>query len=140
MCRAMIGIEFDVVDHDIEGPMKIPNPTDGHYWFYEGFRGWWMFDADTCHELEALHGSDLSPKVMEKFIAGHVYIIDLTSMTQRRRGTDGGRVRQILRSKLDSINLLGLAGIKGQDIVDTIRSREEFQVSAMHTTTSHQLN
>lgn len=115
LCRTEIGIEFNFQEHDILGVTRLPTSSDdGYYWFYEGFRGWWLYDADTNREIEGAY-SRLETQV-EKFIAGFMYIIDISNMIQQRK--DGqGRARKICRAKLNELeNILGVSGLKGKDV------------------------
>lgn len=112
LCRREIGIEFNFKEHDIIGPVRMPKSKDGFYWFYEGFRGWWLYDADTCGEIEDTYQRGVH--TVEKFMAGAFYVIDLMNMIQRRKDGDG-KSRKICRATLEVGNILGMAGIKGKD-------------------------
>lgn len=118
MCRAEIGNEFNFQEHQILGTIKLPSSSDGYYWFYEGFRGWWLYDADTNRELEQAYRQGRT--TIEKFIAGGTYIIDLIHMAQKRRDDDHGRARKICRATLNLENILGMAGLKGQDFREAL--------------------
>lgn len=123
LCRAEIGDEFNFQEHELLGTIKVPSSQDGHYWFYEGYRGWWMFDADTNREIEEVYRR--GDTRLEKYIAGGVYIIDLASMNQRRQDDPGGRARKICRATLQLNNILGMAGMKGQDFKEALEMMRE---------------
>lgn len=139
MCRAEIGDEFNFQEHDIVGPIRLPQPTTSsdaeddtssrdHYWFYEGFKGWWLYDAETNREIEQAHRRGLSS--LDKYIAGGVYVIDFEQMVQWRKD-DGpnGRRRRIIRATLDLENIIGMAGLKGEafnEALDMMRENEKF--------------
>jgi hypothetical protein len=91
VCRREIGHEFNFQGHEILGPIRAPTSDDGHYWFYEGFRGWWLYDAETNIELEASFRR--WERIVEKFIAGGPYVIDLERMVQVRIDDEHGRER-----------------------------------------------
>lgn len=112
LCRAEIGIEFNYQEHPIIGTVCLPTPNDGFYWFYEGFRGWWLYDAVTNRILEDAYQRDEA--LVDCFIAGYNYEIDLRSLTQRRKDGEG-RVRKIIRATLNQGNIIGMSGIKGRD-------------------------
>lgn len=112
LCRREIALDFDYQDHCIVGVARIPRSHQGYYWFYEGFRGWWLFDAETNNAIEDAYNQGTTH--LERFIAGHIYQIDLESMVQKRRDGDG-RTRKIRRDKLDLDNILGMGGIRGKD-------------------------
>ena len=117
-CRTEIGLEFNYQQHNIIGIQKIPHSRDGQYWFYEGFRGWWLYDADTHSKIEATFREGSTS--LEQFIAGYFYVIDLEKMEQRRK--DGfGRARKICRSDLKLDNIIGMAGLKGADFDETLK-------------------
>lgn len=122
MCRAEIGIEFNFKEHDLLGAIKLPQSNDGYYWFYEGYRGWWLYDPDTNRKLSDAYTNNRSK--VEVFLSGCVYILDLHSKTQYRQ--DGsGRVRKICRATLDLNDIIGMNGLKGPDIdemIDDLRS------------------
>ena len=80
LCRAEIGLEFNFQEHEILGTIKLPSSNNGHYWFYEGYRGWWLYDADTNRILEAAHQA--GQRSVEIFIAGGYYDVDLVYMRQ----------------------------------------------------------
>lgn len=112
LCRSEIGIEFNYQEHSILGTVRLPTSNNGFYWFYEGFRGWWLYDADTNRDLE--NALQRGESVLSVFIAGYHYEINLQMMTQRRKDGEG-RVRKITRAKLDLDNIIGMAGLKGED-------------------------
>lgn len=119
ICRREIGHEFNFQEHQVIGTIKAPTPSpDGHYWFYEGFRGWWLYDAETNQELEQAFRSG-QPQ-FQKYIAGGVYIIDFQHMLQRRQDDEHGRARRVCRATLQLENILGMAGLKGQDFKETL--------------------
>lgn len=117
LCRTEIGLEFNFQEHSILGTVKVPSSLNGYYWFYEGYRGWWMYDADTNRDLESAYQRG-EPK-LETFIAGGVYVIDIVNKVQRRKDEDG-RPRNICRATLELENILGMAGLKGQDFRETL--------------------
>lgn len=125
LCRREIPMDFDFKEHTLLGIARIPFSSTGYYWFYEGFRGWWLFDPDSNSAIEEAHTS--GQKTLERLIAGHYYVIDLEKMEQHRR--DGGRNRKICRETLELDNILGLAGIRGadfQEILSMMRSMNQF--------------
>lgn len=123
ICRSEIPHEFNFQEHDILGAIKAPTSRDGHYWFYEGYRGWWLYDAETNNELEEAFRRG-STRVV-KFIAGGPYVIDLRRMVQVRQDDEQGRARRIRRATLDLDNILGMAGLKGRDFGDTLQMLRE---------------
>ena len=128
LCRTEISIGFDTQEHSIIGVARLPTSSDGYYWFYEGARGWWLFDADTNSDIEDAFVNDR--KYVEKFIAGSIYSIDLDKMEQRRK--DGsGRARKLIRSTLKLENIVGMAGIRGEDfedLLDLMRSASDLPI------------
>lgn len=118
LCRAEISLEFNFRQHEVIGALQVPTASDdGFYWFYEGFRGWWLYDRDTNRAIEKAY-RDGSPS-LERFLAGTNYVIDLRNMCQK--AADGyGKVRKVLRSTLELDNILGLSGLKSQDINSSI--------------------
>lgn len=118
LCRDEIGHEFNYQEHAILGTIQAPTSADGYYWFYEGYRGWWLFDAETNREIEAAHQE--GTRSVLKFIAGGYYVIDLETMQQRRQDEEHGRTRRICRATLDLDNIIGMAGLKGQDFKDAL--------------------
>lgn len=118
LCRKEIGVEFNFQDHKIIGPTKIPSTKTGHYWFYEGFKGWWMYDADTNSQLE--ESFERGESSVTVFLAGHSYRIDLENKIQRRADGDG-RSRKILRSTIRDVDsILGLSGLRSDDFKDCL--------------------
>lgn len=119
LCRTEIGILFNFKEHEVLGPIRTPHSSSGYYWFYEGYRGWWLYDADTNRDLESafLRGE---PK-LEKFLAGCVYVIDMRNMTQQRQDGDG-RARKICRATLDLENILGIGGLKNKDFAGLLEN------------------
>lgn len=124
MCRSEIGIEFNYQEHSILGTVHLPTPNEGFYWFYEGFRGWWFYDADTNRRLEDAYKAGEAS--IECFIAGYNYDIDLRQMTQQRKDGEG-RVRKICRDTLDLSDIIGMAGIKGQDFDEIFEMMKRFR-------------
>lgn len=124
LCRHEIGVEFNFQDQRIIDVAHLPTSTDGYYWFFEGYQGWWLYDAETNREIEQAYKTN--EKRVEKMIVGSVYIIDLENNTQQRK--DGlGRLRKICRKTLELNNIKGMAGIKGQDfdsILDMMKTNE----------------
>lgn len=121
LCRYEIGIEFNFQEHDILGAARVPSSSDGYYWFYEGFRGWWLYDAETNNVIEETYKrfqSGGSP-ILERFIAGSVYIIDVLNMTQQKKDGEG-RSRRVCRQTLELENILGIAGLKGRDFTELL--------------------
>ena len=133
LCRAAIGNEFNFQEHNLIGTIKIPSSDDGHYWFYEGFRGWWLFDADTNRDIDAAYRR--GEERLEKYIAGGVYLIDLTNMTQRRLDEQSGRARSICRATLYLDDILGMAGLKGQDFRDVLEMMRTSETHALSLST-----
>jgi hypothetical protein len=123
ICRTEIGHEFNFQEHNILGAIKAPTSRDGHYWFYEGFRGWWLYDAETNNELEEAFTTGATR--VEKFIAGGPYVIDLTRMVQLRQDDPQARARRICRATLELDNILGMAGLKGSDFKDMLEMMRE---------------
>jgi len=117
LCRVEIGIEFNFQEHPILGVAQVPHSSDGHYWFYEGFRGWWLYDAETNREIE--EAFQRHQRTMEKFIAGYVYVIDIQNLNQKRKDGEG-RCRRICRATLDLENIIGMAGIRGSDFEELL--------------------
>lgn len=129
LCRSEIGIEFNFQYHNILGVARVPSSQNGYYWFYEGFRGWWLYDAETNRDIEEAFGK--GQQTLERFIAGYMYIIDLENKTQQRKEGDG-RSRKICRSELDQVNILGMSGIRDPDfneILDMMKSAENIEMS-----------
>ena len=93
----------------------MPLSSSGHYWFYEGFCGWWLYDADTNYDLEK--ASEQNEAQVEKLLAGHVYVLNLIEMTQYRK-YDESRKRKICRATLELNNILGIAGLRSRNIDD----------------------
>lgn len=112
LCRAEIDIEFNYRSHEILGAARLPSSRDGYYWFYEGYQGWWLYDADTTREIEQAY--QRGDAYIEKLVAGSVYTIDLQNMIQQRKDGEG-RKRKICREKLSLNNILGLSGLRGED-------------------------
>jgi len=123
MCRAEIGNEFNFQEHEILGTIKLPSSNDGNYWFYEGFRGWWLYDAESNRQIENAYQQ--RQHTVEIFTAGSFYVIDLIHMAQRRKNDEHGRVRRICRSNLDLENILGMAGLKGKDFQEALEMMKE---------------
>lgn len=133
LCRAEIGIEFNFQEHEILGTARVPTSSDGYYWFYEGFKGWWLYDAETNQKIEEAHSEYKTggPTTVERFIAGFIYTIDFQSMNQKRKEGDG-RERKICRATLELENILGMAGLKGKDIeelLDMMRTAQDQRIS-----------
>lgn len=119
ICRAEIGIEFNFMEHKILGVARVPTSSDGYYWFYEGYKGWWLYDAETNRELESAFQK--SEKSITKFIAGSIYSLSIENMVQQR--VDGeGRSRRMCRKTLDLENIIGMSGIKGEDFDDILET------------------
>ena len=119
LCRKEIGYEFNFQEHRILGTVKLPAASrDGFYWFYEGYQGWWLYDSDTNHDIESAYQRGES--VIERYIAGSVYTIDLENMTQQRKDEPEGRQRKVCRATLNMENILGMAGLKGKDFTDAL--------------------
>lgn len=117
LCRAEIGIEFNFREHPILGVARVPTSINGHYWYYEGYRGWWLYDADTNRHIEDAYQRGES--TLERFIAGSTYIIDVVNLVQQRKDQDG-RPRKICRATLELENILGMAGLKGRDFSEML--------------------
>ena len=121
LCRAEIDQDFEVGEFDLVGEAKFPaGSNDGYFWFYEGKRGWWLYDADTNKELEEAYQN--GGKRIEKLIAGQVYVITLRNLSQYQK-SDSSRSRKICRHTLDLDNILGLAGIRNDKLSEAIRRR-----------------
>lgn len=119
LCRQEIGYEFNFQEHSILGTVKLPAASpDGFYWFYEGYRGWWLYDSDTNRDIEDAY--QRGETTFEKFIAGSVYLIDLNNMIQQRKDEPEGRQRKVCRATLDMENILGMAGLKGKDFSEAL--------------------
>lgn len=121
LCRCEIGIEFNSQEHDILGAARVPSSFKGYYWFYEGYKGWWLYDAETNNEIERAYERLPSggPPILERFIAGSIYNIDVENMTQQRKDDDG-RKRRICRETLELENILGMAGLQGRDFTELL--------------------
>lgn len=108
------------------GAVRVPRSNTGFYWFYEGYQGWWLYDADTNRFLEDAYNR--GERRAERFIAGFVYTIDMDNLTQRQR--DGtGRSRKVRRDTIKLENILGIAGLMGAEISDALdymRGNEDF--------------
>lgn len=118
LCRRELPAEFNFKKMNVLGPIRVPTSKDGFYWFYKGYQGWWLYDADTNRELEEAHGNGLS--LINKLIAGHMYKLDLQSMTQQRQDGDGNP-RTMMRSKLSAVpNCLGIGGLRGDEIDEAV--------------------
>lgn len=119
ICRSEITQDFWFNQHQIIGATRIPTATqDGKYWFYEAYDGWWMYDPETAKEIEQAY--QMGNTKHEQLIAGFIYCIDYEKMVQRRR--DGySRSRKIRRATLNLENIKGVAGIKNNDLLSTIK-------------------
>jgi len=117
LCRVEIGVEFNFQEHPIVGVAQVPYSANGHYWFYEGYKGWWLYDAETNREIEEAY--QRQQQEIEKFIAGYIYVIDIRNLIQRRKGGDG-RSRKICRATLDLENINGMAGLRGHDFEELL--------------------
>lgn len=126
LCRRDIPIKFNFKQHEILSPTRVPSAKDGFYWLYEGSRGWWLYDADTAHELEKAH--EEGSTTINRLTAGHMYKMNLQSMTQQRESGAGG-ARKMRRAKLSSVtNVLGMGGLRSDEmnvILDLLKSTEE---------------
>lgn len=118
LCRTEIGLEFNFQEHEVLGALQVPTAAeDGSYWFYEGFRGWWLYDKDTNQAIENAWRSG-APS-LERFLAGTVYVIDLRNMCQR--ALDGyGKSRKICRATLEMDNILGMSGLRSEELNSSI--------------------
>lgn len=124
LCRQEVSLDFNFKRHQVIGPTKIPSSNNGYYWFYQGYKGWWLFDADTHKELEKAYQENLDS--IPKQLAGHMYIINFRTMTQQRESGDG-KARKIIRATLGDLddNILGMAGLRSHDIDETIEMLKE---------------
>ena len=115
LCRRQINDGFFVLEHELIGPLKLPSRTrDGKYWFYSGYKGWWLCDHDVARHLEDQFNAGQATTTM--WIAGRNYILDLVSMTQRAEGEPDSRVRILKRSAIDDLeNIWGIGGLKLTD-------------------------
>lgn len=131
LCRAEIGLEFNFQEHQILGLAQVPSPDEqDSYWFYEGFRGWWLYDADTTREINKARARGESQ--LERFISGNMYVIDLAEMQQFRKDGEG-RSRSICHATLDLDNILGMAGLKGQDFDEILTMMKTARRNQMNT-------
>jgi len=119
LCRADIGKDFNSREHQVLGKIKLPSSKNGNYWFYAGFRGWWLYDADTNSELEKAY--EEKHNTLDVFIAGRLYVVDFVHMAQRRKSGEPGRVRRVRRGTLDLDDILGIAGLKGSEVQQAIQ-------------------
>lgn len=133
LCRREIGIEFNYQDHEILSAARIPSSSNGYYWFYEGFRGWWLYDAETNDIIEEAYKRfrEGGPSRLERFIAGSVYVIDMLNMTQQRQDGEG-RSRKVCRETLELENILGMAGLKGRDFAEILNLMRSAQPVINH--------
>lgn len=122
LCRAEIGIEFNFQRHQVLGALRVPTSSSGFYWFYEGYQGWWLYDADTNNFLEDAYNR--GERCVQRFIAGFIYTIDMNSMTQKQSG-GGGRARRICRDTIKLENILGIAGLMGTEISEALEWMRE---------------
>lgn len=132
LCRWEIPLSFNFIEHDILGNVHLPKSSDGNYWFYKGYQGWWLYDGDTTTELE--NAWNRGDETFKKVIAGSTYIIDFRDMTQRREDGDGNG-RQVCRAPLDFDTILGLAGIRGHDfegMLEMMRFQDNFRQPGQH--------
>lgn len=113
LCRAAINVDFDRQEHHVLGTIQVPSSRSGYFWFYEGYRGWWLYDPDTNRDIELAHEQN-EPRI-EKLIAGHVYVIDLQAMKQFRKHGDENRSRKICRATLGLENIIGMGGLRGRE-------------------------
>lgn len=117
LCRAEISIEFNFQRHQVLGAVRIPRSSTGYYWFYEGYQGWWLYDAETNQCLEEAYCR--GDRRVERFVAGFVYVIDMNNFTQKQR--DGsGRSRKVRRDTIKLGNILGVAGLMGSEISEAL--------------------
>lgn len=123
LCRSEINVSFDFGEVKLVGDAKLPEGSkDGFFWFYKGRKGWWLYDADTTRELEAAF--EAGKKRVERLIAGHVYVMSLKRLKQYRKD-DELKTRQICREKLDLNDILGLAGMRNERLLDCLRQRQQ---------------
>lgn len=131
LCRAEIGFGFNFKKHQrILGVVKFPSSPNGFYWFYEGYRGWWLFDAEPNNTIESAHQRGETNIDLYLTGSGGIYEIDLINMTQRRKHEEGARQRKICRSTLMLDNILGLAGLKGGDFIEALETMRAIQFDA----------
>lgn len=132
LCRTEIGVEFNFKDHQILGLAQVPFPdSQNKFWFYEGFRGWWLYDAETNREISEACSNNQTH--IERFISGSMYVIDIENMNQYRKDGEG-RTRKICHATLELNNILGMAGLKGQDfdeILEMMRTHDGNQMTSV---------
>lgn len=133
LCRKEIGLEFNFQEHQILGLAQIPTSDEQNsYWFYEGFRGWWLYDAETTREINKTRNRGVSR--LERFISGNVYVIDIDKMEQCRK--DGqGRSRKICHATLELDNIIGMAGLKGPDFDEILMMMKTARENQQNTVT-----
>lgn len=115
LCRTHIDVDLDFGHLDVVGNIQLPCASeDGYFWFYRSKTGWWMYDADTNSELEQAFRDGV--KRIEKLIAGEVYVVSLSRLTQYRKD-DKSRARKICRETLKLHGILGLAGLRDKKLL-----------------------
>lgn len=125
LCRSEINADFEHGHLDVEGEAKLPSPSDdGYFWFYEGKTGWWLYDAETNRELEQAYENE--DKLIEKLIAGQVYVISLRKLKQYQK-SDRSRTRKICRDTLELENILGIAGLRDRKLLEQLRRQHTRQ-------------
>ena len=136
MCRQEIPVDFLsnpelLCQQDVQ---KEAAMCDGYRWYYEGWNGWWQYDARASTELEEKFDCNhLQP--FEILIAGFLYVIDFENMIQYRRN-DPTRRRRIKRD-LSTISKKGVAGLKvdsmaaNSDVIEDVTETERVQADGV---------
>lgn len=119
LCRAEMDLDFDQRKHQILGQLSVPQSDSGHYWFYEGRNGWWLYDAETHEQLEKAF--ELEQPTVERVLAGNVYVIDIKNMRQFQKH-EQSRCRKICRETLSEVRILGVCGLRGPHVDEAVKS------------------
>lgn len=118
-CRANIDINLERDPIRVIGNIKLPRSfEDGQFWFYEGKRGWWFYDADSNQEIEQAYQNGL--EYLEKTIAGQIYVINFHNNCQYLK-QDQTRSRRIVRSTPND-SVQGVAGMRDKELMNCIRN------------------
>ncbi|XP_037088495.1 E3 ubiquitin-protein ligase rnf146-like [Pollicipes pollicipes] len=90
---------------------SLDTSSQQHHWLYRGRNGWWRYDERTSQEIEAAFVAQQTSLQVQ--VAGELYTIDLTSMTQHNDQCHGRR-RRIRRDAPDAAatRCKGVAGLR----------------------------
>jgi len=106
LCRAPVPQGF-VFNPTVVKEVKATE--DEFTWYYEGRGGgWWEYDCRTSQELEEVHSAGVLE--LEMMIAGYIYIIDFTSMVQKRKSAQ--QIQRKIKRDKNVIDKIGVAGLK----------------------------